>query len=144
MQYITTIWSSSLQMFFEIGVLKICNIHRKTPVLESLFSKLASLEACNFIKKRPQHRCFPVNIAKFLRKFYLQNAAFFWTIENDGLTKEAVIKLIAKKNCDKKFIKNWKPVSLPNVDVTFSQRGDQTELKTYCRIRFHLIKMHTL
>ena len=31
-------------MFFEIGVLKVCNIHRKTPVLESLFSKVASLE----------------------------------------------------------------------------------------------------
>ena len=25
------------------------------------------LEACNFIKKRLQHRCFPGNIAKFLR-----------------------------------------------------------------------------
>ena len=31
-------------------------IHRKTSVLESLF-----------IKKKLQHRCFPVNIAKFLR-----------------------------------------------------------------------------
>ena len=26
-----------------------------------------SLKACNFIKKRSQNRCFPVNIAKFLR-----------------------------------------------------------------------------
>ena len=33
-----------------------CNFYRKTPVLESLF-----------IKKRIQHRCFPANIAKFLR-----------------------------------------------------------------------------
>ena len=73
MQYITTIRTSRSQMFFEIGVLKVCNIHRKTPVLESLFSKVASLEACNFIKKRLQHRCFPVNIAKFLIKLYLKN-----------------------------------------------------------------------
>ena len=55
-------------MFFKKGVLKkFHNIHRKTPVLESLFSKVAGLKACNFIKKRLQHRCFPVNIAKFLR-----------------------------------------------------------------------------
>ena len=33
-----------------------CNIHRKTPLLESLFNK--------FIKKRLQHRYFLVNIAK--------------------------------------------------------------------------------
>ena len=31
-------------------------------MLESLFDNVAGL--CNFIKKRPQHRFFPVNIAK--------------------------------------------------------------------------------
>ena len=35
-------------------------------MLESLFIKVASLKACNSIKKR-LHRCFPVNIANFLR-----------------------------------------------------------------------------
>ena len=35
-------------------------------MLESLFNKVASLNACSFIKKRLLHRCFPVNIAKFL------------------------------------------------------------------------------
>ena len=35
-------------------------------MLESLFKNVAGLKACNFIKKRPEHRCFPVNIAKFL------------------------------------------------------------------------------
>ena len=54
-------------MFFEIGVLKVCNIHRETTVLESLFSKVASLEAYKFIKKRLQHRCFPVNFTNLLR-----------------------------------------------------------------------------
>ena len=39
---------------------KFRNIRRKTPVLESLFNN-------NFIKKRLQGRCFPVNITKFLR-----------------------------------------------------------------------------
>ena len=30
-------------------------------------------EACNFIKKRLWHRCFPVNFVKFLRAPFLQN-----------------------------------------------------------------------
>ena len=72
-QYITTIRTSRSQMFFEIGVLTVCYIQRKTTVLESLFSKVVSLEAYKFIKKRLQHRYFPVNIANFLRKFYLKN-----------------------------------------------------------------------
>ena len=43
----------------------------KTPVLESLFNKLAGLKACNFIKKRLQHSNFPKNNAKFLRTDFL-------------------------------------------------------------------------
>ena len=46
------------------------NIHRKAPVLESLFNML---KACNFVKKRLQPRCFPANIAKFLRTAILKN-----------------------------------------------------------------------
>ena len=30
-------------------------------------------KACNFIKKRLWRRCFPVNLAKFLRTTFLQN-----------------------------------------------------------------------
>ena len=52
---------SSKQVLFKIG-----NIHRKTSVLESLFNKVASLWAYNFIstsyQKRLQYRCFPVKI----------------------------------------------------------------------------------
>ena len=36
-------------------------------MLESLFNKVAGLQACNYFKKRLEHRCFPLNIAKFLR-----------------------------------------------------------------------------
>ena len=67
MQYVTTIRISRSQMFFEIGVFKVCKIHREMPVLEPLFSKVASLGACKFIKKRLQHRRLPVNIANLLR-----------------------------------------------------------------------------
>ena len=37
-------------------------------MLESYFKIVAGLKVCNYIKKRLQHRCFSVNIAKFLRK----------------------------------------------------------------------------
>ena len=32
-------------------------------------------KACNFIKKRLWHRCFPVNFAKVLRTLFLQNTS---------------------------------------------------------------------
>ena len=35
-------------------------------MLESLINKVLGLKACNFLKKRLRHRCFPANIVKFL------------------------------------------------------------------------------
>ena len=35
-------------------------------MLGSLFNKVEALKAYNFIKKRPQNRCFPANIVKLL------------------------------------------------------------------------------
>ena len=37
------------------------------------FNKLTGLKACNFIKKRLQHRCFSVKFAKFLRRILKKN-----------------------------------------------------------------------
>ena len=42
-------------------------------MLKSLFNKIAGLQACNFIKKRLQYRCFPVNIVNSLRTPNLKN-----------------------------------------------------------------------
>ena len=47
--------------------LKISQILQKTPVLESLFYKVAVFQACNFVKNRLQHRCFPVKERLFYR-----------------------------------------------------------------------------
>ena len=44
----------------------------KTTELESLFNKFEGFQAGNFITKRLQHRCFPVNIAKFLKASVLK------------------------------------------------------------------------
>ena len=60
--------SSFSQVFFKVAVpKKFHNIHRKSPVSESLFDKVAGLKAYNFNKKWLQHRCFPVKFAKVLR-----------------------------------------------------------------------------
>ena len=57
-----------VEVFYE----KMCsekfrNIPKKKYVVETLFYNVAGIQACNFIKKRLKHRCFPVNIAKFSR-----------------------------------------------------------------------------
>ena len=52
--------------------LKFWNIYRKATVLESLFNKVPGLQGCNIINKRLQHKCFHVNIAKYLEEI-LQN-----------------------------------------------------------------------
>ena len=55
-----------LETFYRKGYsLKFRNVQKKTPVLVSPFNRLAGFKTCNFLKKRLQHRCFPMNIAKF-------------------------------------------------------------------------------
>ena len=53
--------------------LKLRNIYWKLPVLGSLFSKVAGLLGCSYIKKGLQHRCFPRNLQKILRIHFLKN-----------------------------------------------------------------------
>ena len=48
-------------------------------MLEYLFNKVAGLKVSNFIKTGLQHRCFPANIAKFLRTPFLKNI-FKWLL----------------------------------------------------------------
>ena len=62
--------SSSMQMFFKIGVVRNVTISRGKHLCWGLFNKIAGLTVCNFIsassQKRLQHKCFPENIAKSL------------------------------------------------------------------------------
>ena len=90
--YILCPWNSSLRCFptfHQLSIIlhkqppevfcekscsgKFCNIHRKAPVLESLFHKVVGLQVCNFIKQKLQHRCFLCNLAKFVRTSILKN-----------------------------------------------------------------------
>ena len=69
---LTVVWTSAIQKSFADVIqnkkpLRIRKVHMKTTVSASLFNKCVDLKACNFIKKTLLHRCFPANIAKFLR-----------------------------------------------------------------------------
>ena len=46
---------------------KFCNIHKKAHVLK---------QVCNFIKKRLQHRSFPVNIGNYLKNLFGRTSAY--------------------------------------------------------------------
>ena len=52
---------------------KFRNIHRNHLCWNLFLKNVAGLKACNLLKKIPQHRCFPLNIAKFLRLPILEN-----------------------------------------------------------------------
>ena len=51
------------------AAIRICSL--KWVLLEFPFNEVAGLKTCSFIKKRLQHRCFPVNIAKCLKTVFL-------------------------------------------------------------------------
>ena len=57
-------------------------ISQETPVLGSIFNKVAGLKACNVIKKRLQHRCLRVKFSKLLRRtFFIEHLR--WMLLNE-------------------------------------------------------------
>ena len=59
--------------------LKPHKIHRKTPLLESLFSNVAGLKTWNFIKTRLRHIYFPVNFACSRWFFHSNESPIHWS-----------------------------------------------------------------
>ena len=45
--------------------------------------------------------------------------------------RQAVIKLIEKKDRDKRYISNWRPISLLNVDTKILSKAISSKLKTF-------------
>ena len=69
-------------MVFTLVALKnFANFAGKIHVMESLFKKDSSPQACKFIKKRLQHRYFPVKLARFSRALFLQNTSGGWFLK---------------------------------------------------------------
>ena len=63
------------EVFFKKTVLKKFTISTGNTRVRPLFKNVAGLKACKFIKKRLQHRCFLVNIAKFEYCFFRKTSA---------------------------------------------------------------------
>ena len=66
-------------------------------MLQSLLNKFADPQACNFVRERFEHNCFPVRFAKFLKHLFLQitsSGCFFPLYKifhsKRGLTPKAV------------------------------------------------------
>ena len=82
-------------MFFKIGVPKsFTNITEKHLCWSLPLNKVAGLKACNFIKKRLQHRCLPVKFAKFLRTPFFTEY-LLWLLLNGNFS---LVRLHNNKN----------------------------------------------
>ena len=46
--------------------------------------------------------------------------------------RQAIIKLIAKKDRGKRFVKNWRPISLFNVDTKILSKSQTAYVKNRC------------
>ena len=54
-------------------------------MLENLFNKAVSLQACNFIQSRLQDMCFFVTFAKFDEHFLYMTPVFHWLLLNEAI-----------------------------------------------------------
>ena len=72
------------------------NILRKKPVYESLLNKVAEFPACSYIKKRLQHRHFPVKYCEIFKNTYFEKhlpTAAFVDCKNVYRTTESQIEM---------------------------------------------------
>ena len=63
-----TLLKKTLAQVFSCGFYKISVF---TEHLQTTASVATVMKTCNFIKKRLQHRCFPVNIPEFFKQLFL-------------------------------------------------------------------------
>ena len=60
---------------------KFRKFHKKTPVLESLFNKVAGLKVCNFIKENPA-QVFPSEISEiFKNTFFTEHLRWLFLLK---------------------------------------------------------------
>ena len=57
--------------------------------MQSLFNKVAGLHACNFIKKKLQHRCFPVTVCSCHVTYAFQSESTLYSCLN---VKELLVR----------------------------------------------------
>ena len=98
-------------------------------MLGSLFNKVLGLQSCDFVKRRLQHRCFPVNITNFLRtSFFIEH--LWWLLLNllQNLLEITVKKIISQKKFSQKFLRNHFSVLV----ATFLKKIHLQVFRSFC------------
>ena len=81
-------------------------------MLESIFNKAAGLKVCNSIKKRLQHSCLPVKLAKFLKTpFFTEEFRWLLLTFNSCLHRSSGQKQVWLSAINTRF--SWKKYLLP-------------------------------
>ena len=94
------------------------NIHRKTPVFESLFTKVTGLNACSFIKKRLRHRCFPVKFPRILRTSFFKESRR-WLLQWVHLLSKNLLEKLLSESILKIFDTSYLPLQNKKFNETF-------------------------
>ena len=82
-------------MFYEKGVYKKIAIFKG----KRLIGVFSVIQTCNFIEKRRQNRCFPLNIAKLLRTPILKKICKRMVVVASALSKNQFkVKFCSKGN----------------------------------------------
>ena len=103
--------SSCWQMFFKIGVLKIFENFRRNICVGVFLNKVTGLQACKFIKKKLQHRCFRVKFPKFLiTSFFTKRLR--WLLLRKIFERSAVYGVVGITPGGAWFRSIWKTVVL--------------------------------
>ena len=73
---------------------------------------------------------FYVAFYQFIDKYFIDSANYSFRVgELSPFQKQAVITLLEKKDKDKRLIKNWRPISLINVDAKIISKVLATRLR---------------
>ena len=116
-------------MFFKIGILKNFAIITGKPVSELLSNKVTGLKGCSFIKQSLQHRCFHVNIAKFLRAvFFIKHLR--WLLLNKAKTNVKSTWFIFLPDWLYYFIESIMTLNSKEIQTTKLQQQKQKQTET--------------
>ena len=93
--------SSHMKVFCKTGVLRYFAKFTGKHLCQGLFfNKVAGLRAATLLKKRQQHRCFPLNFTKFLRAPFLTQHFRWLILVHSEPTQTSKMELLAKiVNC---------------------------------------------
>ena len=110
----------------------------KTPVLESLFNKVAGLQGCSFIKKRLQQRCFTVNISNFLGTAVLKNICERLLLYLTDISEQLVFReAIFQNSLSNIFISNFYfTFNSLNTFISLNLQGQSRKVKICLNFRY--------